>query len=127
MKKRISFLLLMVVVLFESIMSTVQVRAAGTTILGTNAALNSPILNSNATTEGWNKWELICWGVFLSNWCVPLIDNYESAFTTSYGNSRSSNGAGFNALAFGSGSDQENNETIKDFVEYAVKIQNETQ
>ena len=126
MKKSVSFLLLMVIVLLDSILNSVQVKAAGTTILGTNAALNSPILNSNATTEGWNKWELICWGVFLSNWCVPLLDNYESAFTTSSGNSRSSNGAGFNALAFGSGNDQENNDTIKDFVEYAVKVQAET-
>jgi hypothetical protein len=100
-------------------------KAAGSSsILGTNAALGSPILNSTATTDNWNKWEMICWGVFLSNWCQPLIDTYETAYSTS--TSVGSQGAGYQALCFGSGSDSSNNETIQDFCTYAIQVQQQS-
>lgn len=86
-------------------------------ILGTNAALGSPILNSNFTVDNWNKWEIICWGVFLSNFCQPLIDDYESAFKTGSGGS---DGAGYKALAMGSGNDSANNEVIEKYCDYAI-------
>ena len=90
-------------------------------ILGTNQALGSPILNEKATTDNWNKWEMVCWGVFLSNFCQPLIDSYESAFSTSSG--EGSRGAGYQALCFGSGSDPENNDIIKNFTSYAIQTE----
>ena len=88
-------------------------------ILGTNQALGSPILNERATTDNWNKWEMVCWGVFLSNFCQPLIDTYETAFSTS--SNGGSQGAGYKALCFGSGSDPENNEVIKNFTSFAIQ------
>lgn len=94
-------------------------------ILETNQALGSPILNEKATTNNWNKWEMICWGVFLSNFCQPLIDTYESAFSTSSG--YGSNGDGYKALCFGSGSDPENNKIIKNFTSYAIKTETSSQ
>ena len=93
-------------------------------ILGTNTALGSPILNNKATTDDWNKWEIICWGVFLSNFCQPLIDTYESAFST--GSSSGSKGEGFTALCFGSGSDTTNNDTIQSFCTYALQTEMST-
>lgn len=89
-------------------------------VLGTNAALGSPILNNNFTIDNWNKWEMIVWGVFLSNFCQPLIDDYNSAFHTGAGGS---DGAGYSALCFGSGNDISNNEVIQDLCDYAVTQQ----
>lgn len=108
--------------IFTAIYASIPTALAATSILGTNEALGSPILNSKATTDNWNKWEMVCWGVFLSNWCQPLIDTYDSAFSTS--STQGSRGAGYKALCFGSGSDQENNKTIESFCTYAIK--NET-
>lgn len=86
-------------------------------ILGTNKALGSPILNNDFQIEDWNKWEIICWGVFLSNFCQPLIDSYQSAFQTT---GSGSNGEGYKALCFGSGSDETNNKTIESLCDYAI-------
>lgn len=99
--------------------------SGSSSILDTKQALGSPILNEKATTDNWNKWEMICWGVFLSNFCQPLIDTYESAFSTS--SNEGSHGAGYQALCFGSGSDPENNEVIKDFTSFAIQSEKSTQ
>lgn len=88
--------------------------------LGTNTALGSPILNNNFTTEQWNKWEIEVWGIFLSNFCVPLIDDYKTAFTVQ---SEGSCGAGYKALQFGTGSDKSNGELIENLCNYAVRVQ----
>ena len=89
-------------------------------ILGTSTALGSPILNSNFTIDNWNKWEMICWGVFLSNFCQPLVDDYQSAFKTGAGGS---DGAGYKALCFGSGSDYANKDVVEAFCDYAIAQQ----
>ena len=96
------------------------VQADSSRMLGSSQALNSPILNNNFTSDNWNKWEMICWGVYLSNFCVPFIDNYQMAFSTGAGGS---NGSGYNALVFGSGNDPTNNEIIKDFCDSATNYQ----
>jgi len=87
-------------------------------ILGTNAALGSPILNRNFLVEDWNRWEMVVWGIFLSNFTIPLIDDYNSAFNrdATFG----SRGSGFRALVFGSGTDPANRETINNLLHYAV-------
>lgn len=122
--KKVMIAALCITSVTSAVISSIPTAKAATSILGTNASLGSPILNQNSTSENWNKWEMVCWGVFLSNWCQPLIDNYESAFTVSSG--KGSNGDGFKALAFGSGSDQENNKTIEDFCKYAINVQKST-
>lgn len=89
--------------------------------LATNKALCSPILSGDRfDANQWNKWEYIVWGIFLSNFCQPLIDDYSSAFNTGLGGSE---GAGFKALAFSTGNDSENNNVIKDFCAYAIQQQ----
>ena len=124
-KKSIIWILCVISIL-TSIYTYIPVAKADTPILNTQAALNSPILNDNAVTDNWNKWEMICWGVFLSNFCQPLIDTYETAFTTTSGRTNSSNGSGLNALQFGTGRDPVNNDVIKGFCEYAIKVEKET-
>lgn len=91
-------------------------------ILGTNTALGSPLLNpTNFDNKDWNPWETICWGVYLSNFCQPLIDTYDSAFDEN--SKEGSNGYGYRALWGGSGSDEANAEIIRGLCEYACDIQ----
>lgn len=88
--------------------------------LGTSSSIGSPVLSSDFTSDEWNPWEMECWGVYLSNFCVPLVDDYRTAFTTGAGGS---NGSGYKALSFGSGSDSRNNEVIEDLCSYAITQQ----
>ena len=91
-------------------------------VLNTNVALGSPLLNlDNFNTEDWNEWETLCWGVFLSNFAQPLIDNYDSAFNRQ--SKEGSKGKGFNALWGGSGSDPSNIKVIEALCDYAIENQ----
>lgn len=120
--KRIIIGILCIVSINSAILSCIPIaKASSSSILGTNNALGSPILNTNFTTDDWNKWEMICWGVFLSNFVQPLVDSYETAFKANVASvNGNSNGAGYRALCFGSGSDQENNKVIQSFCDYAI-------
>ena len=94
-------------------------------LLGTNTALGSPLLNpTNFDNQDWNPWETICWGVYLSNFCQPLIDTYESAFDED--SKVGSKGYGYRALWGGSGSDEANKDIIRGLCEYACDVQLET-
>lgn len=87
---------------------------------GTNQALGSPLLNDNFNYESWNKWEMMTFGVFLSNFTNPLVDSYKTAFTV---NNKGSEGAGKKALEFGSGSDSVGNKALASMLDYSVKNQ----
>ena len=91
--------------------------------LGSNAALGSPILNPNFSADDWNKWEMITWGIFLSNFTTPFVDDYNSAFNQDAG--YGSKGSGAKALQFGSGQDVANNDTIQDLLDYAINQQSQ--
>lgn len=97
-----------------------ELNADSYNMLGTSAALGSPILNNNFTSDNWNKWETIAWGVYLSNFCQPFVDNYNSAFSSGAGGSE---GSGYNALTFGSGNDPTNNDVIREFTKFASEQQ----
>ena len=88
--------------------------------LGTNTALGSPLLNESFNYEDWNKWELVTFGVFASNFTKPLVDSYKTAFTV---NNEGSAGAGREALEFGSGSDSSANKALAAMLDYVVKNQ----
>lgn len=90
--------------------------------LGSSEALNSPILNSQFNNDDWNKWEMVCWGVYLSNFTQPFVDTYESAFNS--GATSGSKGAGYRALVFGGASDAGSEETLKNLLNYAIGQQN---
>ena len=109
--RKIVSILLLILSLTSALYSIIPTAFADSSgILGTNSALGSPILNNDATVNNWNKWEIICWGVFLSNFCQPLVDNYQTAFQKGKGGS---DGAGYEALVMGTGNDATNNETIE--------------
>ena len=124
MKKRLSRAIAFGVAVLVAIGSitpfSIDVKADSSGILGTNLALGSPVLNSNFAVEDWNPWEMEVWGLYLSNFCKPLIDTYETAFKTGGGGS---NGAGYKAICFGSGSDSANNDLIRELCDEAIIYQ----
>lgn len=91
--------------------------------LGTNAALGSPLLNSAFDSASWNPAELIIFGIFLSNFCVPCYDSYETALSSGKGGS---DGDGLQALNFSvGGGTVESNKALKQMVSYCIKNQME--
>lgn len=107
--------------ILTSIAGKVLANSGNYNMLGSNEALGSPLLNENFSLEDWNKWEMVVWGIFLSNFAIPLIDDYNSAFNSAadYG----SGGNGYKALVFGSGADNAGKENLKSLLDYAVTSQ----
>lgn len=116
--KRVVVLLLAVVLLLST--ATVCTAAVNTrySMSGTFAATGSPLLNENFTTDQWNKWEIVAWGVFLSNFVVPMVDSYETAFSTS--STAGSRGSGFKALNFSESGDPAAKSILQNFLQFAV-------
>ena len=114
---------LLIALILEFALSTMKSVKADS-LLGTNAALGSPLLNSSAVADDWNKYEAIVWGIFLGNFCIPFVDDYESAFNLN--STVGSKGRGLKALCFAGGSDPSNNETIQDLVTYAINMQKQS-
>lgn len=89
--------------------------------LGSKQALGSPVLNTAAVADDWNKYETAVWGIYLSNFCIPFVDDYESAFNLSSGNG--SKGRGLQAINFGTGSDVASNKVLQELTTYAINMQ----
>lgn len=92
-------------------------------LIGTNQALGSPLFEG-FQLEDWDKWELVAFGVFLSNFVNPFIDDYESAFSTA--STTGSKGAGYKALQFGAGSDSSTTQVLQELLRYAINTQKNT-
>lgn len=120
---KILVVVLVVVLLLWMILPNLIIYAAegNRSLLGTNESLGSPLLYKNFSVESWNRWEMVVWGIFLSNFTVPLIDDYESAFSSS--SNHGSKGMGYKALQFGTGSDAINKEIIDNLLGYAITQQ----
>lgn len=132
MKSKITFkktmsVLLLIITLCSSVYTTskgaLAAGGSGTAIgsLGTNSALNSPVLNSNFTANEWSKWEMVVWGIFLSNFTAPFLDTYQTAFSTN--SSSGSKGAGLKNLEFGTGNDPSTNSVLAWLTSCAIKYQ----
>ena len=90
--------------------------------LGTNAALGSPLLNPNFETTDWNPYEMVTFGIFLSNFCVNWgEDNYETAFSKN--SSEGLRGKALESLVFGMGSDSEATKALQSMLTYALNAQ----
>lgn len=122
-KRKISKILLFVL-LFSLIVSPINSYATQSSLLGTNAALGSPLVSDNFTIDNWDSDEMLCFGIFLSNFCQPFEDDYNSAFTegASYGTS----GRGLKALQFAAGGDVETSGYLSDMVTYCKNIQSQS-
>ena len=121
--KRPVALLMCIIMSYSLIASTLtSVFAAGSTstLAGSNLALGSPLLESNFVSDDWNKWETVLWGIYLSNYIVPFLDDYETAFTS---NSSGSEGSGLAALEFGTGSSASNSSLIQNLLTVAINYQ----
>lgn len=89
--------------------------------MGTNVALGSPLLNETSwTTEDWNVWEMVAFGNFLSNFPVPLVDDYMSAFQSNRGGS---GGRGLDALKFSIAQDSQATKVLQNLLSFAITDQ----
>ena len=90
--------------------------------IGTSRALGSPLLNSSFEISDWNNYEMLAFGVFLSNFCTNgAEDNYETAFSTSA--TQGLKGKALDALSFGSSENSTNMQALKKMLAYAVDAQ----
>lgn len=92
--------------------------------LGTNKALGSPLLSSTFEADDWNPYEMICFGVFLSNYCTKFgYDNYETAFSKTA--KSGSKGKAYDALVFGTGTSNEETakKALDSMLNYAINRQ----
>lgn len=122
---KVIYMLVVACIVFTTTFNSISwARAASSSTLGTSEALGSPVLNDKFSSESWDKWELIVFGIYLSNFCVPLVDSYESAFSTNstYG----SKGAGLSALEIGSGNGDSTNSIIQQLTTQAINFQVQT-
>ena len=123
--KRITYSLLVICMAISMVWNSMpSAIAASSSTLGTPEALGSPLLNGNFSSESWDKWEMVVYGIYLSNFCIPLVDSYESALTTnaSYG----SQGSGLAALKIGSGNSSDSNSIIEELTTQAIDFQVQT-
>jgi len=120
--KRIIAHILLSVFIISNILS-LSAQATQINLLGTNAALGSPLVSENFTVDDWNSWEMLCFGIFLSNFCQPFEDDYASAFTE--GASQGSKGRGLKALQFAAGGDVNTSGYLADMVSYCKESQAE--
>jgi hypothetical protein len=108
-------------IVYASITYSKALNSGNFEMMGTQGALGSPILNKDFQYEDWNKWEMITWGIFLSNFVKPFIDDYQSAFSS--GVDRGSKGNGYQALLFGVGADPATRETLNSLLREATRQQ----
>ena len=94
--KRVASIVLVVVLLLPMVVSAGSRSAS---LIANGEALGSPLLNSAFRAEDFNNKELAILGIFMSNFLVPLVDDYETCFSKGKGGS---DGSGYKALAFGS-------------------------
>lgn len=115
--KRILAILLLLSILLPTLtaLAAPTSRYAQTNTFETSG---SPLLNPNYTSNQWNRWETVAWGVFLSNFVVPMADTYESAYSTS--SNQGSRGSGFKALNFSTAGDPASRGILQDFTQFAV-------
>lgn len=80
---------------------------------------HSPLLSGDTmAVDEINPWELTCFGIFMSNFCVPFVDSYDTAFSK---NSIGSNGAGLGALQFATGGDITSDSVVRRMLNYVTE------
>lgn len=120
-KRKLAVFLLIILVLTNSMQ--IVSNAAQSGLLGSQAALGSPLTSNNFVVDDWDPWEMLCFGVFLSNFCQPFEDDYTSAFTE--GSPYGTKGRGLKALQFSAGGDATTGGYLYDMIEFCKSSQSE--
>lgn len=123
--KRIIIIVVLMIMCANAVINPLPAKALNYSgDIGTNAALGSPLLNeTNWDNNDWNQWEMVTFGVFLSNFCQPFVDSYMTAFQEGKGGT---DGHGLKALQFGSGSDFNADGILQSMLTYALKFQTQS-
>lgn len=111
-KKIISSMLMLVTLI--SISSPAKAQAA--TLSYTT---HSPLLSGDTmAVDEIDPWELTCFGIFMSNFCVPFVDSYTTAFSST--TDKGSKGAGLHALKFATGGDISSDSVVSRMTTYVM-------
>ena len=117
--KRVIAITLSVMALIHATMPIVMGLSLGSQ-LGTRAALGSPLIDANFSSDDYQKWEMQVFGIFLSNFVQPFVDDYVSAFSDGKGGSE---GKGRKALQFAGGNDAQANKALQQMLNFAINAQ----
>ena len=117
---RIVVCIILTVISLSNIIASIPANALEYMNVDKDKALGSPLMNSEFTSEDWNKWEMLTFGVFLSNFCTPLVDSYKTAFSTGNGGSE---GSGREALQFAAGGDVNSKSILNNMLNYCITLQ----
>lgn len=108
--------LMVICILLLAIISPLKSFAATTT---KTYNTHSPLLSGDTmAVDEIDPWELECFGVFLSNFCVPFVDSYMTAFSST--TTEGSQGAGLQALQFATGGDIGANSIVRKMTTYVL-------
>lgn len=118
--KRVTASLLLGITLSTSVANLAYANYYSDT-LGSVMALGSPLSNEGFEMEDWNEWEMVTFGIFLSNFVEPFMDDYTSAFTA--GTAKGSKGAGIKALQFNAGGAYDSGGTLTQMLNYCKSTQ----
>ena len=81
---------------------------------------HSPLLSGNTmAVDEIDPWEMECFAVFLSNFCVPFVDSYATAFSST--STIGSEGTGLDALQFATGGDLNSDSIIRRMITYTME------
>lgn len=111
----------LLVAMICSIFVPVTMNVLAASKMSQEEKLGSPLLDKAFDTNSWNPKELAVWGIFLSNFTVPLLDNYQTAFSEDA--TEGTAGRGRRSIMFGT----DNNDSVTTkLLEYAANVQNES-
>lgn len=80
---------------------------------------HSPLLSGDTmAVDEIDPWEMECYAVFMSNFCVPFVDAYVTSFNSTA--SRGSKGAGLEALQFATGGDITSDSIVRNMTTYVI-------
>lgn len=119
MSRFTAFTLAAVTFVATAITPVINAFAAGSdyykSSLGSSAALGSPLSNTDFSSEDWDKWEMLAFGIFLGNYCKIGEDEYKSAFE--------SGSDGLKALQFNAGGDVNSNGILRKMLNVCTTAQ----
>lgn len=117
--KLVTYLKRVVAGLLVSVTLTVVITPVNHVYAAPTYTTHSPLLSGDTmAVDEIDPYELVCYGVFLSNFCVPFVDSYISAFSQTC--DMGSKGAGAHALTFATGGDISSDSIVRRMTNYVL-------
>lgn len=115
-KRLISFCAALLISATTLLSQPIQAEAA----MKSGYITHSPLLTGDTMAiDEINPWELECFAVFMSNFCIPFVDSYASSFSSS-NKEVGSKGGGLAALQFATGGDINADSIVRRMTTYVM-------